>query len=114
MDRAGVRRDDLADDPQPQAEALGARGRAELDEALEDALPVARRDAGPVVAVVQQDVPALDPQVDLDRLPRRVLERVREQVRHDVIEALSVPASERLARSPYRHGDAGPPELLLV
>ena len=84
--------DDHARDPEPEPEAAVVAGGREACEPLEqpgvvfglDAwAAIGDHDAGAAVVAVDDDV---------DRLARAVLDRVRQQVRHDLLDAEAIPA----------------------
>ena len=101
LHRAAVELDDASHDGEPEADAaLGAReGAVGLRECFEYAVEHVGGDAHAAVGHADDGFVAVD--ADRDRhaaAPRRVLDRVRHQVREDLLEALQIPVHPRLGR----------------
>src|SRR5206468_6051858 len=81
VDAAAVRLHDVAHDGEPEAGRAELAAVGTLHEALEDALPLVRRDAGPRVADGHPHRPVLRRRLDPDTpAAGRVAQRVRDQV----------------------------------
>ena len=93
-DGAAEHVDDLLDDPEPEADPPEVPAVGGALEPAEDPLLVAGRDAEPLIADDEPRVSPLRPDADVDRLAVPVLDRVRDQVRHDLLEPLAIPAAD--------------------
>src|SRR5688500_2472371 len=81
----------LAHDPEAQAQTSEVPGVVRAFEALEDAGLIPRADPDAVIAHDQPRRAVLLVDRDLDRLAGAVLQRVREQVGQDLIDAPAIP-----------------------
>src|SRR6185437_3438365 len=95
-DAAVVQLDDAAADREPQAAAaLVAAAIAEAHEALEDPLPLCRRDAGSLILHADSPHPARERRAQGDdTLARRGVERVGQQVEEHLTDALRLEGDE--------------------
>jgi hypothetical protein len=94
-----VRGHDLAGDVEPEADAPEVGGGDRAREPVEDALPLSGIDSDAVIGDHQPGRLAFAPHGDLDRATPSELERVRQKVRDDLLDAQAVPApTHRLGR----------------
>src|SRR5262249_39429330 len=98
-DAPAKRQDELARDPEPEAEPAGAPARHGAFEAAEDARVVLGMDADAVVAHDQLGAGADGAHRDRDRLAVAILHRVADEVGHDLVDPEAIPATH--------HGGAG-------
>ncbi len=103
-DGAAEHVDDLLDDPEPEADPPEVPAVGGALEPAEDPLLVAGRDAEPLIADDEPRVSPLRLDADVDRFAVPVLDRVRDQIRHDLLEPLAIPVSDR--RAPARRWSA--------
>src|SRR5262249_10817500 len=93
-DASAVRGHDLPRDPEAEPEtAVRGLGHAAL-EALEDPLPVALGDAVPLVAHLDPPAVGRTAYRDRNRLAAAELDRVRQQVRDDLVDGRRIPPAD--------------------